>query len=209
LNPKHNRNWTNANRIGKAVSTAIIWTEMMPSNEAIRAVATGVAHFAFHGDPVPTAAVLALTTFGVEAGGGIVTADYIDGGGGQKAMGIIEDRVSGVTGKEIHTGLATEVLLSSVLGVPAAQFTKQIQNQERTRKQNRRYGTLMSMGTTTISSAYVYGNNELINKVPVPEKIGIAVAAVGVVVGAFKGAKTIIRRRSETSDTQPNEMVEE
>jgi hypothetical protein len=209
LNLEHNKNWTNRNKLGKAVSSAIIWTELMPSNEGIRIAATTLAHFAFHGDPTATAAVLGLTTFGVEAGGGLVTADFIDGGGGEKWMGIVKDRVEQTTGQNIHTNLATETLLASVLGVPAAQFTRQIQNQELTRKENRRYGTLMAIGTTAISTAYLYGNNELINKVPVPEKIGIGLVAVGVVVGAFKTAKTIIRRRSNIEDNPVNELSEE
>ena len=182
---------------GNTALAAFVALEVNPiTNEGLRIGAFAAAQGSFD-NPYVSAATFAGATFAIEESGALATARLLDTPTAGKAvskLNAVLDKVG--LARVLHTNVATEAGIAAVAGAPAAMVVKHRQNPERTEKENRRYGTIASLGITAMSGAQGYMVAEGLSN-PSPLTVGAATAAVGATIGIGRWLKT---RKSGASE---------
>ncbi|HEY4963801.1 MAG TPA: hypothetical protein VIH90_03845 [Candidatus Saccharimonadales bacterium] len=157
-----NHNWAGS-RSGEIVAASYVGLTVSPLNEAIRIGLVGGWALATH-NPQEVGLVLFLSTFALEASGGIVTADLLDARGGafiDKTMDSIKDRFKFIRTVEKRLGrnkrsedkdlsLGLQAGLAVTAGVPVSMIARYRRSPEKTREQNRLYALVMSLGVSAV-----------------------------------------------------------
>jgi hypothetical protein len=199
-----NPNWASS-RIGSTVAGVIVALELAPpTNEGSRIAIGAVVQAAFH-DPVLSALAIGVSSLIIEGGGAIVNADLMDAKMGN-AFNKARDRASEWRLlKNIKTNLPIEAGVAVTVGTPAAQWARAYSRGELSRQDNRRWGVLMSLGTSAYLGALSYEIFEGVSH-PSPDNIGLAALAIGVGVGTIKWAKGKVKGAVESAKPEDNEI---
>jgi len=197
-------NWTSTS-LGKLVAGSVIAAEVSPLNEAVRYGALGVA-IASQDSALISAAVFAVTTFGVEAPAAIVTADVLDTESGDKTVSKINEVIdSRKLGGALKTGPISEFAVSLFAGSAITTAVKHRQDTTRSRYENRQFGvkTAAELAATMGVSGYLIARGI---ETPSPETIGGGIFFAG---GVFLGAKKALERvkNRKKDDDQGNKTI--
>jgi len=199
LIPDQNTNWAES-RFGRAAAGIFVGLELSPANELVRIALYGASQATTH-SPIVSALTLGVSTFAIEGAGAYATADLLDTTMGKSLMQKTNDRIKkSRLSSKINTGLGSETGLAMFLGVPATIVVKHAQSPERTRKENRHYGLLMSLGVAAVLGAEGFSLSETISHPSVENGLISAVA-----VGALAGGVDRIKRRLTNKKQQKSQ----
>lgn len=193
---RHDRNWANS-KFGAAVAGVLAASEVFPVNVAV----FGATQAAF-GDPAITAAVFAGATSATKVAGTTAAADLLDTRMGSRQAVWFNKKLINRLGpaKNLRTNVEIDFAIGMTAGTVAMLALKQIQDPERARSVNRRYGLINAIGVSAVFSAIGWLGAEGISH-PNPEDIAGTVFGVGLIVGLGKWAKKrMVRNRTEEAD---------
>lgn len=180
VNPLENRsNIRKALHVGKrAVQSAVVVAELLPTNEAIRYGAFAASQVATGGDPVLGAAVLGGSTFVVEGTAAMAASSLVTSDKGLSSIGKINERLEDIVPPDAKLTPLTEAGIALFGGSAVLTMAKQKQEPYRTTKENRKYGIFTASwmsGVFAVEGALLsYG----ISSYTDPKKIGPALLAV-------------------------------
>lgn len=202
---KERRNWTSS-RLGKIVAGAVLALEFNPlSNEALRLAALGATLGATH-DPVLAATVFGASTLAIEGAGGIVTADVLDTPTAVNLVDKSNKLLNKLGASKIpKMNKPTEAAIAIAAGTPAVTFLKHRESPERTRQENRRYATIVSLGISAVTAVLGFTLAEGIHS-PSPETISLAALGVGSFLASWKWARNRLKKyepENQTNDQRP------
>ncbi len=191
------RNWVST-KLGKLVAASVLTLEMNPiTNDGARYALLAATYGATR-NPELAAAVYGASTLAYEGVGGVVAADVLDTPSGAKLVdksNKVLDKIG--ASKFLKTNTATEAAVAIYGGTPAVTFLKHRQNPERTRAENRRYATLVSLGISAVCAAEGFAITEGIHS---PDALTLSIAGAG--VGGFLASWRWARKKMSAAQAE-------
>lgn len=174
--------------VGKrAVQSAIILAELGPTNEMIR-YGTFAASQTVSNNPLVGAAVLGGTTFMVEAGAALASADIIAKSSDGKVMDWTRNKITKIFNKSpAKPSPITEAGIAMIGGSVVVNSVRQLAEPQRTAKDNRKHGLTVS----GLMSGYFAAEGALMSKGI--ETLGIY-KTVGASILAFAGVHLVFNK---------------
>ena len=192
-------NWTDG-PIGAGVAGSVVALELSPANEVIRFGSMGAA-VASGMDAESVAAIGAVTSMLLEGSAAVITADFLASKGGANVVSKINDATQRVGIKKLPTTNPIISLgISSIAGASISTAYEHMQDPNRTRTQNRKYGVGQAAFISAMTAAEGWAIAKGIEH-PSPLSLGLGALAVGTAVGAFKFAKkNLVERTADRSN---------
>ena len=201
------------NIIKRATQTGVVVAELLPTNEAIRYGALGLAMTKFGADPLVGAATLGGATLLVEGTAALATAELLTTDKSQKVISRINESVHKIIPEHVKMSPVTEAGVALYGGSVVVMAEKQRENPERTVAQNRRYGLLTASwmsGVLAVEGAVIAQG---IDNITDPKTVGFALIAMGGLAAAIKWAKNQVKKdivgyeaRYDLSDQEIGEL---
>ncbi len=180
--------------INKPVASLLTLAELLPLNYAVLATVQSAS-----GNHVITALSFAGATMMTEIGGAIGSAKLIEDKTLNKPIAWAHRKLEKMGIGEEESKPLTDFVVTVAGGTVVMNTFKQVQNPERTRKQNKRYGILMGIGNSAVSGVGIWLATEGIYH-PDPEHIAIGSIAVFSLLGAGRALKSLRKRSNAASE---------
>lgn len=179
--------------IKRAAQTGVIVAELLPTNEAIRYGALGVAMATVGPDPLVGAATLGGSTLVVEGAAALATADILTTDRSKRVINRINESLHKVIPEEAKMSKVTEAGVALYGGSVVVMAEKQREDPSRTMEENRKYGLFTASwmsGVLALEGAAIASG---IDNITDPKTIGASLIALGGIAAATKWARNHIR----------------